>query len=416
MSRWVEKFKKHPLHKTVSGIIDNFQKQAKSKEKEHFSEQRRFKKFIDYYLEIMEKIDPELISLKSLDAWNNSWSAEPTQHAINYANTGDISHLQALNDSVSTQLSSLAIFRSVNARPVSKVSVTKLENEADAFAEQLIQYKNELDTEIKAFRAKSVQIQDSLTSLSEQIEERRRESNAQQAAFQQQFSSAQESRNQDYANWTNDIRRTAEDEIQETIKSAENSLKESDKIFKSKIDSLIKDSKEKHENILKLHGLVAQDSIAGGYVDNAKREQVSANTWRIISMIFIILAASWLFTSYRTYGVSINWEIALTFLPLTAILLFGAAYAAQQSTRHRAVAVQNQRFALEMAAIDPFIQSLDPEDQLALKKELTGRFFGDNIGEGQGTILDEHAAKRLFEDMGKHIIKPLSDITKTFRG
>ncbi len=416
MSRWVEKFKKHPLHKTVNDIVDNFEKQAKSKEKEHFSEQRRFKKFINYYSEIMEKTDPELIPLNQLDAWNNNWSADPIQHALNYANTGDVRHLRALNDSISPQLTGLANFRSVSARPVSKVSVTKLENEADAFAEHLIQYKNELDTEIKAFRAKSVQIQDSLMSLSEQIEERRKESNAQQAAFQLQFSNAQEGRNQEYADWTNEARKAAEDDIQETVKSAELTLGDINQKFKTDIESLLHDSKEKHQNILKLHGIVAQDSITGGYVDNAKREQASANFWRIVSLFFIVLAAGWLFFSYLTFGASINWEIALTFLPLTGILLFGAAYSAQQSTRHRAVAVHNQRFALEMAAIDPFIQSFSPEDQLALKKELTSRFFGDHIGEGQGTVLDEHAAKRLFEAMGDHVIKPLSDITKFWRG
>lgn len=416
MSRWEEQFLQHPLHNTIKGIVEHFEMRSESKDKEQVSERRRFRKVIDSYLEILENVDPELVPINQLDSWNNNLAADPTQNAINYGTSGETGYLRSLNNSLTTLLSSLAILRSISAKPASKTSVKRLEKEADSYAENLIGYREELDKEIKSFRAKSAQIQDSLKLLSEQIEERRKESNAQQAAFQLQFSNAQEGRNQEYADWTSEARKTAEDDIQETVKSAERTLGEINQKFKTDIESLLQDSKEKHQNILKLHGIVAQDSITGGYVDNAKREQDSANFWRIVSILFIIAAAVWSFFSYSNIGASINWEIALTFLPLTGILLFGAAYSAQQSTRHRAVAVHNQRFALEMAAIDPFIQSFSREDQLALKKELTSRFFGDHIGEGQGTVLDEHAAKRLFEAMGDHVIKPLSDITKFWRG
>ncbi len=130
---------------------------------------------------------------------------------------------------------------------------------------------------------------------------------------------------------------------------------------------------------------------------------------------FIVVATGWLIYIFTLNGGVVAWETAITLLPVTIVLLFGAAYAAQQSTRHRNVEVRNRRFALEMQAIDPYLQSLNAEDQQKLKIELTKRFFGQGEETDGTTVLDEHAAKRLLETIGQQFIKPVADITKFFK-
>jgi hypothetical protein len=58
---------------------------------------------------------------------------------------------------------------------------------------------------------------------------------------------------------------------------------------------------------------------------------------------------------------------------LTAVLLYGAAYSAQQSTKHRNNEKRARWFALEIKAIDPFISSLPESDQQTTIRSRTCR-------------------------------------------
>ena len=92
-----------------------------------------------------------------------------------------------------------------------------------------------------------------------------------------------------------------------------------------------------------------------------------------------------------------GWAQILTAFSLTGVLLFGAAYGAQQSARHRANERQACWFALELKAIDPFIHSLAEEDQRALKKALSDRLFGHarDLGSPESALDDHHVLKLL---------------------
>jgi hypothetical protein len=87
-----------------------------------------------------------------------------------------------------------------------------------------------------------------------------------------------------------------------------------------------------------------------------------------------------------------NWQQFLLSVSLTGVLLFGAAYSGQQSNRHRDNEKKFRWFALQMKALDPYISSLDPEEQKELKKTLSEKFFnGVHEQESKGNLVDEHA-------------------------
>ncbi|WP_210467703.1 hypothetical protein, partial [Vibrio crassostreae] len=52
-----------------------------------------------------------------------------------------------------------------------------------------------------------------------------------------------------------------------------------------------------------------------------------------------------------------NWSKYLLTFSLTGVLLFGAGYTAQQSSKHREEARRTRRFALQVKALDPYISS-----------------------------------------------------------
>lgn len=72
-------------------------------------------------------------------------------------------------------------------------------------------------------------------------------------------------------------------------------------------------------------------------------------------------------------------------------MLFGAAYSAQQSTKHRNNEKRDKWFALQIKAIDPFINSLTDEQQQELKKEISTQLFGSQHSEDDEKIVNEYA-------------------------
>lgn len=59
-------------------------------------------------------------------------------------------------------------------------------------------------------------------------------------------------------------------------------------------------------------------------------------------------------------------------------MIFGvlATYLARESTRQRTEAIRSRRIELELAALEPFIETLDPEAKGTLRKELVKTYFG----------------------------------------
>lgn len=150
-----------------------------------------------------------------------------------------------------------------------------------------------------------------------------------------------------------------------------------------------KDIKEKQTAIRKLHGLVTDETVAGGYHKGAKDEKIEADRWRSRSLICLGLAVLWLGVKYfigfaTTDEGAVNWPDILTVSSLTAILLYAAGYTSRQSTMHRNNEKSLRSYALETQALDPFIASLKITDQQAIKAELVRRMFGQQNAQGKG--------------------------------
>jgi len=150
-----------------------------------------------------------------------------------------------------------------------------------------------------------------------------------------------------------------------------------------KIEHILKDSQSKHQTIKRLYQLVRNDSVAGGYQQYATQEQRSADRWRLTSLAFIVTTVGWLLAAIFTHltidegGEVLFSAVALT-ASLTGVLLLGAGYSARQSNRHRSNEISTKRFALEVNAIDPFINSLDENTQNDLKRQFSEKLFGNS--------------------------------------
>lgn len=147
------------------------------------------------------------------------------------------------------------------------------------------------------------------------------------------------------------------------------------------IDSMnenLSDSNIKRQNILELYEIVAGDSATSGYMRNVNHERKHANIWRRCSIGFIIATAVWLFGYIIFFLLNegdVSWKIIPLAISLTGVLLFGAVYSGQQSSRHRNNEQRLMQMALQITAFEPFVSSLDNAEKNQLRKEVAASIF-----------------------------------------
>lgn len=231
----------------------------------------------------------------------------------------------------------------------------------------------------------------------------------------EEFSSAQIQRGEKFDETMREIRSKSEAETKDISTKHNERLKSAFDTYTQDVEARLDDMKAKHAAILEIHGLVGTDGVAGGYQKTATDEHKAANTWRIVAMVSLGLAAAWLLLKFflgfgETSAGGVNWAELVTAGSLTLVLLAAAGYASRQSKTHRDLEQQMRWFSLEVKAIDPFLSSLEDADQKELKKQLSERLFGKDrtANQARKSGVDVGAYKELSES----ILSPVQEILK----
>ena len=410
MSRWQDVFNSHAIHETLKQLKALASTEFEDVDENEVPERRRFIKAISTYEEVLTRLDAELVPMNQLDSLNNALRHQNLWGQMtNYASNGNASHLVAANDQLSNQLTQLSLLLAIAGLPTSETPVKNLEESVDHIGNALAKKKAELEGQLDGLSGSVAKSQQELNRLEDTIEKRRAETDAQLSQWQQQFSEAQERRNNDFTAWRYSLEEEAKNSLKELLDKSSETLKQYQVAFDKNIDEILSDGREKHQAILDLYELTAGDSVGAGYLKSASDERKQANLWRWISVGFIVATAAWLFYAYSHSAITvvdggIVWSKVLTVFSLTGVLLFGAAFSSQQSNRHRENEKRASWFALQVKAIDPFINSLETKDRNELKRLLSERLFANSeeLRESSGGVISEHALNV--------IVKAITDI------
>lgn len=418
MSRWSSQFNEHPIHATLKQLENWANIEFEEMTRSDLAERRRFLKIIAAYQDHLAHIDPELVPLNQVDSLNSVLS-QPNQDIWNqlqaYSGDGDVQHLVIANDHISNQLTQLSLIIATSKKSRVEKPLRSLEKAVDKYAEKLSGQAEEFSSTVDELMATIGEQHEHIEALGDVIEKRKEETDSRLSEWQGQFSDAQDERSKEFSSLREKLAEEGRSQTTVLIEKEAAKLADNYKKFASKIAKQIEDATEKHERILELYGLVAGDSVAASYIENADKEGGQADFWRWASIIFIIATATWLGLAYKLnadagVGGMINWPKLLTTISLTGVFLYGAAYSAQQSTRHRNNEKSTRRFALEVKAIDPFISSLNETDQSELKKNLSEKLFGHATDPGapDGKIVDEHVLGTVLKSVADIIEKAKS--------
>lgn len=448
MNRWKEAFGKHPIHETLSWLADAASSNVENLSEGEVEEQRRLKKIIDRYRLVLGSVDPEIVPVNQIDSLNAQLRHQNVVNQVNaYVQSGKAGHLVAINDHVSKQLTQLSIIQSLSDDYESQEKISYIDSVVDSTINGLSVKKEALDAQLTNVSSLTEEQAKKLNSLSEEIEQKKAELSKLTSDWQNQFSSAQESRSQEFSKWRDAFASEKSKEVQEIIDKYDETLDSKERELKAELDRVIEDSKSKHQSILDLYELTAGDSVGAAYIKSADDEKDQANRWRNVSVGFIGVTVIWLVFSFfynseawssietapnvliseeindenqlneavsETASMEVKpsqnngfrWHTMFIAFSISGVLLWGAAYSAQQSTRHRNNERRARWFALEVKAFDPFINSLEITQQQELKKQLAERIFGQNsTNEEDSKVVDEHALRLVTDALGKVLSK-----------
>ena len=412
MNRWQEQLTNHPIHSTLSEARGYIEAEHENTSSELEVEKRRLLKLFDYIETVLEQVDPEIVPFNLLDNLNNGIRHQNIWNQLTaYSSNGDLGHLTNANNNFSAQLPIVMQLATFSKEPALTKQLKTIEKSADAFTKSIGEQQKALTDEVSATEAKRSELEQRLEQLSTAVDAKKAEAEQLTAAWQKEFTAAQIERKTEFETWRKETSIDLEGRVEKLIEANSVKLQTTNQDFVKKIEGFLTEAEEKHQNILDLHEIVAGDSVAAGYLQNAQDEKWQANFWRWASIIFIVATAVWAgFSYFKAPGadtVSLGyWGQALKAFSVAGVLLFGAVYSSKQSNLHRKNEQRTRWLALEVKAIDPFIASLAPDDQKELKKNLSEKLFG------QMNNLEDSSEHAINDHMLTTITKAMSDIIK----
>lgn len=391
MSVWIEKIEGHPVFKELEEFDQTLElsKQTCLQDKNLLDHWERAHAVVTHAQQVLNQINPLLASVGNL---NNIFT--PLQQArteisnfISNNNAGHWTNAQSHLDNCLTHLAAVPL---------------QTPDGVEGMREAASSYRSAIDQLLKGIKKDCSDTSTMQTSLQTKINEATTEITNQKqrldtaiAAFQQQFSDSQQTRQSEFS--TAELARStaakkSEDARQSDFEEAENrrateETKASEAAAKThaklvaELQSASADilflMEEQKKHAQKLIGIITDTGMAYGFQKNANDERKAAGTWKIVATVSLVawIAAGCVFFAL-TYDKDLQLAaVARQFLLSTPFVLL-SGFAALQVSRHQKNERQMRQAELEIASIDPFLATLSDEDRNAVKREFATRYFG----------------------------------------
>lgn len=378
MSRWVEQFKSHPfnadwelLSEVLSASLPDRGDVAPGVAQEH----ARLRKVIEYVRGVVDNLDPELLNPNYLGNLH-SYVQQMVNEINAFLSNGNVAHLQNANShadqllTVSCQ-SPFAAFGSVKGN-LTKAAIQY----ADTMDQHAISYANRTDQLLAVSTERLTQLAESMTSANNEVAKLdgrlatvETTVQGQLSTFNSTFQGSEISRAEKYDTWLGKFQEKVDGQFVEMAKKSGMALK------------VLEDFQSQAEKVL---GTVIDTAQAGAYAKYATEERDNANLYRRAAIVLMVLAALVLFLPELTHALqaaityTVDWQKALTRLPLSLILFAPALYLAKESNKHRINEVSNRRRQHILTTIGPYLALLDEKKADEIKAEVAKNLFTDS--------------------------------------
>ncbi|GIV44043.1 MAG: hypothetical protein KatS3mg035_1166 [Bacteroidia bacterium] len=120
------------------------------------------------------------------------------------------------------------------------------------------------------------------------------------------------------------------------------------------------------------------------------------------------MTISLIYLGYTVNNIShYEWHISLLRILSTALFIYPAQYAANQSSKHREQEIFNKKMELDLAAINPFIELFDEKKKQEIKEKLVEKYFNNNLTNNKS---ETDIPITIYEKITNHIINLIKSL------
>lgn len=193
--------------------------------------------------------------------------------------------------------------------------------------------------------------------------------------FESQFSKEQETRKAEFEALRDEVKSQADARIAELTAASEKTAQHLDE----RSEAILVKVHGRLEEVVKLHGVIADTSTTGAFREEAKTQKTAADKWRGVAVWFGILAAVLAVGAIVLAALEPDAASSASAVigKVTATLVAAgiAAYAGRQSGRHREREEEAKQLELELVAFPPFIESLGEDQRREVRQAFAERAF-----------------------------------------
>lgn len=376
MTRWEEGYKKHPIHATYNAVVNCLKDPAfKGLVDDSRDESARLQKGLNLYEEVMSITDIELITNNQLSTLNSTMQ-QVNALLNNFRGNRNLSYLQQANNEFDRLLEQLAPIAALSFKnPLLQQSeLRRVEKLALKTVESARAKKNEINRKFGGLKKSMDALEGRAQELDREAETRVKELTGYLEDFMKQFAESEATRTQRFAEYFSNYKTQSEDDLRKLLEQFEKHMTSQAEKNQSALDKTRKEANTRLSSIREIHGLVSDDGISGAYKKNESDEFAKARFWRGVSFGFISLAVLW--SGYKLWGEGLTWALAVSSMPLTLILASAAGYAGKISAGHRRESLRVKQFALEIEALQPYLERLPNSSAQKIREDLAPEYFG----------------------------------------
>jgi hypothetical protein len=427
MSTWVERITNHAIWGTLSSLGPAIDQGLGRDgiEPTSIDTLERIRTVLAFTGKRLASTDPFLTPPGPLDQINGAMQVAQTE-VQQFIADGNIGHLTT----ASQQADNLLVY-------LAGVMVPLTPDETGAVKDAAVAYRSTLEDQLNKAAATVAKINEqtdaSKTKLSELVTEtttERQRLSAVVSDFQGQFSTAQEKRNQEYA----DAQTARQERFQAILADYTQKLTDQSAEFSRQKESVllvcqgdlanlrqthgnaaqaILDEMQKQKtDVEKLVGVIGNLGVTSGYVKTANYARRATWIWRGITVAALLGLAFFAYQALMS-GTTLSWENLAARVLLTLTVGVLAAYSARQADKYMEIERRNRKLALEFEAIGPYLAPLAKEKQDEFRLKIGDLSFGKEdhgfrrSDKSPATVIDLIQSKELVE-----VLKQVAEITK----
>jgi predicted phage tail protein len=325
--------------------------------------------------------------------------AQCTSHIKSFEESGDPSYLSAAWTNATPILNAVSALPIIKARRDTRGLATAI----SSFEDKLIADVEQVSARAEQFNTSLDDLQTERNNLATEIEEQRGKLAQAIDTFSTQFTADQEARQEQYTSTLNAAKEelaTAHKQGEEFYDQDEARHIEQIAKFKTTFGELTTDIKTAAETAAQAHAeqaaeiitdleeqltqakhlveMIGEVTMTGHYQRNASEQKKVADQLRWATIIVGVLAIVSAVVSTVLgimYRERVEFFDFFTHATVTVALGGLATFLASQSHRHRVREEEYRSLELELATLDPFLNSLDEEERQRIKTELAMRYF-----------------------------------------